>query len=155
MASGKVAVSAADPYASLRERLLAMRAEMVKRMVRDGFSSGIGRMLSELAAAIDALDAAGSPYARTPADGSIDAGQSVPPHQQPPERAGSGIRYRVVVAGDDSTIALTLYDGREVLGTIALDPVHVIGLGVELIRAGHIRLSRAQSGISLYEEEQT
>ena len=49
--------TAPDPRAELRERLEAMRADLVAAMMRDGYSGGMGAMLAGIAAALDALAA--------------------------------------------------------------------------------------------------
>jgi hypothetical protein len=47
---------ATDPRAALRERLLAMLADLVETMLRDGYSAGLGATLAGIAAVLDALD---------------------------------------------------------------------------------------------------
>jgi hypothetical protein len=46
-----------------------------------------------------------------------------------------------VLSDDNRAIRLALYDGYHCIGTVALDPVRVVGLGAELIAAAHRRLS--------------
>ncbi|MGH7100395.1 MAG: hypothetical protein ACREE4_22495 [Stellaceae bacterium] len=48
--------SAPSPRAALRTRLEQMRSDLIETMVRDGFSSGTGALLAQIAAALDALD---------------------------------------------------------------------------------------------------
>jgi hypothetical protein len=59
---------AADPCAAFRERLHAMRAELVAAMVHDGYSAGMGATPAGVPAALDALDTVIPP-----------AGDAVPP----------------------------------------------------------------------------
>ena len=51
----------ADPVADLRGRLLAMRADLVTALLRNGYSAGIGALLAGLNAALDALGGARKP----------------------------------------------------------------------------------------------
>jgi hypothetical protein len=110
-------------------------------MLRDGFSSGTGRLLAELAAAIAALDAA---------PGVADVCSTIlhnTTRSPPPAPAVAAAGERAVLADDNRTIMLTLYRGADTLVAVVLSPLHALGLGAELIAAAHRRLTHREDDV--------
>ncbi|MGH7099621.1 MAG: hypothetical protein ACREE4_18435 [Stellaceae bacterium] len=133
----------ADSAAALRDRLLAMRAELVETMVRDGFSAGLGALLAQIAAALAALDNAPQSLAeRVFADGEPTAGASNSANRQTSLLTAIGT-VRAVLADNGEAIRLTIYDGAAALGAAVLDPLRAVGLGAELIAAALLKLAEA------------
>jgi hypothetical protein len=114
----------ADPATEMRERLRPMRASLVASLLRNGYSSGAGRMLGELATTIAALDTVAC------SDSAIDTPATLPATGE-----------RAIVADDNRTITLTLYRGREALAAAEIEPAHAIQIAGELLAAARRRLS--------------
>ncbi len=100
----------------LHARLIAMRAKLLKWLVRDGIEGGTLARLAGINAAIEACEA----VANLSAD-AVEAGSAV-------------------VADDGREIRLTLHTEAGVDATVALDPLRAVTLSGELIAAALPRL---------------
>jgi hypothetical protein len=99
--------------AKLRARLIAMRAELIEWLMRDGIEGGVLSLMAGIGTTLEALDA-------MPAD-------AVP-------------AARAIVADARREIRLTLYGQAGPAAAVALDPVRAVALAGELIAAALPRL---------------
>lgn len=127
---------APDPRADLCTRLEKMRAELVETMVRDGFTAGVGALLTQIAAALAVLaEPPGSPSAHENSAVCASTGKSASASVGPPARA--------VLADDNVTVRLTIYSGAAALGEAELDSVHAVRIAGELLAARGALAARA------------
>lgn len=109
-----------------------MRAKLIAEIIATGFSAGLGALLAQLAAALDALDKAPQNAAGPPQGESETAYRAASP--LPAIDA-----LHAVLADDNETIRLTLYSGAEALASVPLDPARAVALAAELCAAARRR----------------
>ena len=133
---------AADPRPDVRERLVAMRGELVARLVAEGPSGGTLALLADCEIALAALDKAqGSPLMHESGDPVTTTGNHPSPNSARILLAKSDVRAALLDDGA-SELRLVIFDRAGALAAISLDPVRAVGLAGELIVAAHARLSR-------------
>ena len=112
--TGSAVPSVPDALAALRDRLLALRADLVRQLAAsDALDAGLLTLVGHVGAALDALDAA-------PAD--------------------AALAERAVVTDDGEAIRLASYTGAARVAVVELDAARAVRLAGELIAAAVRRL---------------